>query len=56
MESRYVAIVGLHVAVALVFVAVATWNVVNGDVVGAVLQGVLGVLVAALGLGIARTV
>lgn len=56
MESSYVAIVGLHVAVALLFVAVAIWNALRGDVAGAVLQGVLGVLVAALGVGLTRAV
>lgn len=54
MESRTVAIVGLHVGVALVFLAVAAWNLVHGDVVGAVLQSVLGALIAVLGVGIAR--
>lgn len=56
MEPRYVVIVVVHLGVALVFAAVATWNVIQGDVAGAVLQGVLGLLIAILGVGIARIV
>lgn len=56
MESRYVVIVSLHIVVAFVFVAVAIWNALQGDVVGAIMQGVLGVLVAILGVGIIRAV
>lgn len=54
METRYVVIIAVHVLVALVFVAVAVRNLLYGDVGGAVMQGVVGVLVGMLGFGIAR--
>lgn len=54
METRYVAIVALHLVVALVFAAVAVRNLLHGDVPAAVMQGVLAVLVAGLGVGIVR--
>jgi hypothetical protein len=54
VEPRYVAVVGMHLLVALTFAALATWNALNGDIVNATLQGVLAVLVLFLGIGITR--
>jgi hypothetical protein len=56
VEPRSVGVLGLHVVVAVLFFAVAVWNLLNDDPVNAVLQGVLAVLVVALGIGIARSV
>ncbi|MFQ3318615.1 MAG: hypothetical protein ACI8UR_001023 [Natronomonas sp.] len=56
MEPRHVAVIGLHLLVALLFVGVAVRNALLGNVAGAVMQGVLGVLVVILGVGIARAV
>lgn len=55
MEPRIVGIPGLHLLGALLFSAVAVRNVIRGDPVNAVLQGVLAVLIVMLGIGIART-
>jgi hypothetical protein len=54
VRPRSVAIVGFHVLVALVFVGVAGYNAYTGDVVNAVMQGVLGALILVLGIGLAR--
>lgn len=56
MEPRYVVIVVFHFVVALAFAAFAVRNALRGDVVGAVLQGTLGVLVLLLGVGFVRSV
>ncbi|WP_178916324.1 hypothetical protein [Natronomonas gomsonensis] len=54
MEPRYVAVIGMHVVVALAFVALAVRNAFHGDIVNATLQGVIGALVLVLGVGITR--
>ncbi|MCY4732296.1 hypothetical protein KY092_17220 [Natronomonas gomsonensis] len=54
MEPRYVAVIGMHVVVALAFVALAVRNALHGDIVNATLQGVIGALVLFLGVGITR--
>lgn len=54
MRPRSAAIVGFHLLVALLFVGIAGYNVYNGDTVNAVMQGVIGVLIFMLGIGLAR--
>jgi hypothetical protein len=54
VEPRYVAVIGMHVVVALAFVALAVRNALHGDVVNATLQGVVGAMVLLLGVGITR--
>jgi hypothetical protein len=56
VEPRIVGILALHGVGALLFSSVAVWNLLRGDGVNAVLQGVLAVLVLALGVGIAKSV
>lgn len=55
MEPRIVGILGLHLLGALLFSAVAVRNLIRGDPVSAVMQGVLAVLIVVLGIGIARS-
>ncbi|QLD86495.1 hypothetical protein HWV23_12410 [Natronomonas halophila] len=55
MEPRIVGILSLHVVGAVLFGAVAVWNLLNDDPVNAVLQGVLAALIVVLGIGIARS-
>ena len=54
MRPRSAAIVGFHLLVALVFFGVAGYNAYNGDMVNAVMQGVLGGLIFILGIGLGR--
>ena len=49
-------IVVLHVVASLAFAAMAVRSALLGDPVFAVMQGVLAVLVVALGVGVARAV
>lgn len=56
VEPRYVVVVGVHAVVALAFIAVAVRNAILGDVVFAVMQGVIATLLVILGVGIARAV
>lgn len=54
MRPRSAAIVVFHLLVALVFVVVAGYNAYTGATVNAVMQGVIGTLILALGIGLAR--
>lgn len=54
MDPRFVSIVGIHLLGSLTFTGIAVRNALLGDTVGAVLQGVLAVLVITMGVGLAR--
>lgn len=54
MRPRSAVIVGLHLLVALVFAGAAAYSAYKGDVAGAVIEAVMGVLVVLLGVGLAR--
>lgn len=55
MNSRSVAIVGFHLIAAAVFLTVAVWSLLSGDLVGGVMQSVIAVLFVVLGIGLARS-
>jgi hypothetical protein len=48
------AVVGLHVLVGLVFVGLGVQNAVNSRPLGLLLNGLLGVLIAGVGIAAAR--
>lgn len=54
MDARTAAIVGIHGIVAVAFLAVSLWSAWRGNLVGAVVLGVVAVLVLLLGIGLAR--
>jgi len=48
------AVVGLHLLVGLAFVGLGVQNVLNGRALGLLLNGLLGVLIAGVGVAAAR--
>jgi hypothetical protein len=48
------AVLGLHVLVGLAFVALGVQNAMNGRPLGLLLNGLLGVLIAGVGIAAAR--
>jgi len=54
MRPRALVIVGFHAVVALLFVGAAAVSAYHGQIPGAIVEAVVGVLVLTLGVGLAR--
>ncbi|WP_193767663.1 hypothetical protein [Halorientalis pallida] len=50
------AVLGLHVLVGMVFVGLGVQNFVSGRQIGLVLNGLLGLLIIGMGVGVSRLV